>query len=540
MVQGHAAASTHSHPQHEGGSEDSLRSEIDARSASGEHFTLTDALSIVVPLCAQLAKLHGEGKRFYVHPSSLFYTDEGVELIEAKAQALPAGAHDRACLAPETRKGTPGDARSSVFSIGAVFYELLTGTSVGPGMRRPTEVVPDLPPTLEVILGKSLIADPAQRPADLGALAAALYQTAPGEGDAPPPSANAAKMSMADDEDVDSRTSMLPPSNMPVASGVIPKAPNAPKIQVVAGDGPYAVAIRAPTPDARPANDPTSKLADMKARLESDPRPRYVVIKDGMDHGPFNAVELLQQIASGTFTGDNVLRDAFTSEERFIKEWDEFAPFAEHARLNRDIKQEKKALEAVIVAEKQGAQYKALIGLALIGVFLAGGAGLWLRKRANKEKELAVQDQSVQPNIDVSGGLAGGKNGPGGSGGPGGARAPGGGNYPVLAGGTSCETAQARYVEEFKVGNNGPPDLTAGAYARVLNNGSYLNACGVPPTTEVSVCAAVQNGRAVGVTVTTNPPNGGLSSCVAAQIRGISFPSHPRLDIARTTFGASQ
>jgi hypothetical protein len=54
----------------------------------------------------------------------------------------------------------------------------------------------------------------------------------------------------------------------------------------------------------------------------------------------------------------------------------------------------------------------------------------------------------------------------------------------------------------------------------------------------VNVCAAVQNGRAVGVTVTTNPASPGIASCVAGQVRALPFPSHPRLDVARTTFSA--
>jgi hypothetical protein len=510
---------------------------MEARRASGEHFTLTEALSIVVPLCTQLAQLHNQGRTFFVHPSSLFYTEHGIELLPERASAAPEHPRDKACIAPEQRKGAPGDAKSSVFAVGAVFYELLTGESIGPGMRRPTEVVPGLPASLEVILGKALIADITQRPADLSALAAALFQIAPiGGTEPPPPSARAAKLSMVDDNEVDSRTSMLPPSANAL-SGVIPRAPATPRIHAIAGDGPYNLAIREPTPDPRPSNDPTSRLSDLKARLESDPRPRYVVVKEGMDHGPFNAVELLQQIASGLFIGENPLRDAFTNEERLIKEWNEFAPFAEHAKLNRDIKHEKKALEAVVVAEKKGTQYKALVGGAAILVILAGLLGWFLRPKTNKEKDLLVQGQTTTPNIDTSANLLAGK-GPGQGPAGAGVGAPGGGNYPVLAGGTSCETAQSRYVEEFKMGNNGPPDLTAGQYAKVLNNGAYLNACNVPSTMEVNVCAAVQNGRAVGVTVTTNPPNGGVSSCVAGQIRGIAFPAHPRLDVARTTFGA--
>ena len=82
----------------------------------------------------------------------------------------------------------------------------------------------------------------------------------------------------------------------------------------------------------------------MKAALESDPRPRYVVIKEGMDHGPFSAVELLQQIASGSFIEHNVLRDAIhRRRSAFIKDWESSRPFAEQAKLNRDIVQEKEA-----------------------------------------------------------------------------------------------------------------------------------------------------------------------------------------------------
>src|SRR5690606_36120830 len=100
----------------------------------------------------------------------------------------------------------------------------------------------------------------------------------------------------------------------------------------------------------------------LKARLEADTRPRYVVIKDGMDHGPFSAVELLQQIATGTFVGSNVLQDRENPGlDKPIDDWPDFQPFAHQAKLNRDIKQEKRNLEAVVHAEKKGMQVKTLI-----------------------------------------------------------------------------------------------------------------------------------------------------------------------------------
>jgi hypothetical protein len=512
-----------------------LRAEMEQRRAAGERYSIKEAIALVVPICTQLASLHAEGATLFVHPSGLRVAASGVEVDpSAPAPVLP---RDKACLAPEQRKGTPGDGRASVFALGAMLYELLTGASVGPGMRRPTEVVPDLPPALEGLLGKALVADPKHRPGDLGALAQALHSVAPNASIAPP-AADVSHLDHDQDFDVDVSLSMIPPPPKAPGSGdALPPPPSMPKgIAAVQGDGPFAVAIRAEVPSQR-NHDPTHRLAEMKAALEADPRPRYVVVKDGMDHGPFSAVELLQQIASGSFVGEHALRDAFSGEERLILDWEEFAPFAEQAKLNRAIVEEKKAFEAVVVAEKKGSQTKALIGATIVGVLVAGLAGLWYRQHANHEKEITVQADTAVA-VSVDGGLGAAKPGAHGGGFVGGGHAPGGGSYPVLAGGMSCEAAQARYVEEYKMGNNGPPDLTAGAYGAVLNKGSYLNACGVPPTMAVNVCAAVQNGRAVGVTVTTNPPDRGIASCVAAQVRGLPFPSHPRLDVARTSFAA--
>jgi eukaryotic-like serine/threonine-protein kinase len=106
----------------------------------------------------------------------------------------------------------------------------------------------------------------------------------------------------------------------------------------------------------------------------------------------------------------------------------------------------------------------------------------------------------------------------------------------VLGGGMSCEGARSKYIEDYS--KDAPPDLSAGSFGNVLNRGNYLNACSVPSSVSVSICAAIQNGRAVGVTVSTTPSNPGVNSCVAGQVRALSFPAHPRLDVTTTTFAA--
>ncbi len=499
-----------------------LRARLEELRAQREVFALSEAIACVVPLCVSAAERHAAGEMLFVHPSSI--RDAGGQWVVDPSLAVqpPLLPRDKSCMAPEERGGQPGTARSTVFSVAAILYEMLTAQTVGPGMRRPTEVDPSLPAALEGILSKALVADPAHRPDDLHALAQALHHLAP-SGTQPPPPADESHLDYVGDLDVDVSMSLMPP------------APAAGARQAIAVS-PYDMVIDHHIQE-RPADDHTEALTALKARLEADTRPRYVVIKDGMDHGPFASVELLQQIASHTFTEDDYLRDQLSNVERTIQEWEEFAPFAKHARLNRNIKAEKEAIERTVVQERKSTASKAVIGIAIVGGLVAILVASILVSRGVRSDEVGVQGETAV-NVESEAELESGKGGPG-RGSKGGVVGTSGG-YPVLGGGMSCEGAQAKYVESYNLEHGGkvPPDLTAGHYAKVLNRGSYLNACGVPDTMTVNVCAAVQNGRAVGVSVSTNPRNPGISGCIASQVRGMAFPSHPRLDVARTTFAA--
>ncbi|HEX4337689.1 MAG TPA: hypothetical protein VH062_17365 [Polyangiaceae bacterium] len=496
----------------------SLRSHIEARRVQGALFSLKEAVGVIVPLAVELAEYHAAGHTFFVNPSSIVQDESGAfHLSGTHASRPPLDPRDRACMAPEERDGHPGNARSSVFAIGAMLYELCTGHSIGPGMRRPTEVNPHLPPALDAVLSKALVGDPAHRPDDLKALAAAIYHMAP-DGTIPPPDADESHLDHDENFDVDLSLSLVPP--LPRAGGQQNAYPD--------------VRAAAPPPGPRMDNA-TGELTELKQRLESDPRPRYVVIRDGMDHGPFNAVELLQQIASNTFTEADLLRDTFSQDERPLGEWEEFAPFAEHARRHRDIVAEKVAIEKTAESEKKSTVGKALLGLITIGLLLAGAAAWLLVKAGTRKDSVAVQSDTAT-NVDGEGNL----NVPKGSKAGKGSRVVGSqGGIPILAGGMSCEAAQAAYVEEMNVGGpKGPADITASQYGSIMNGGGYLNGCGLSSSTAVDVCVAVQNGHAVGVSVRTRPHNGGAASCIASHVRGMSFPVHPKLDVTRTSFAS--
>lgn len=109
-----------------------------------------------------------------------------------------------------------------------------------------------------------------------------------------------------------------------------------------------------------------------------------------------------------------------------------------------------------------------------------------------------------------------------------------------LEAGASCEGAVAKYSDEINLERPGSmPDISAETYAGILNNGSYFAHCGIPAHVRVNICAAVQQGRAIGVTVRTNPTQREGERCVRSAVRRLRFPYHPKLDVTRTEFAAN-
>ena len=483
--------------------------------------SLDDAIAIIVPVCTDLKERHARGERLYVHASAITRGPDGLMRLNPALATPPTSARDRAALAPELQQtGGPGDARASVFAVGAMLYEALTGGPVGPAMRRPRDVDPSLPESVEVLLGKALVADPAHRPDDLGALASAMHHLAPMKS-IPPPDADVSRLDGHDDFQVDVKMSLLPPVD--VAVSVPPMPPS----------GGMAAASQPQLAGAGgPPRDPTRALANLKARLESDPRPRYVVNKDRMDHGPFNAVELLQQIASHKFVGKDILRDELTGVAQTIDEWEEFAPFAEHARMHRDIAQEKKEVARVEKAEKKAGVAKFVIGGIVAFSLLAGGVAFVVKKVGERKDGSDLTDDPSAIDLSGGGSLKGGKRAGGGRAGGG-----GGGGGGGFVGGMSYEAALASNNQEINMGGGkGGPDLTDAQLHAPMRNAAFISGCGAPDSMKVTVKVAVKNGRAVGVSVYTNPPNAAVASCVDRHVRGLGWPPNPKMDSFTTTY----
>ena len=105
----------------------------------------------------------------------------------------------------------------------------------------------------------------------------------------------------------------------------------------------------------------------------------------------------------------------------------------------------------------------------------------------------------------------------------------------------SCDAAAAASNETIDMqGARGAPDLTRDAFASVLENGAYLNRCEIPARVALDICAAVQNGKVVGITVTSTPRSPNVNACVRRAVASLHFPQSARLDVTRTRFEAAR
>lgn len=148
------------------------------------------AVGLISQVLQALEYAHGKG---FVHrdlkPSNVFLVEGAVKLIDfglavdlaagqPSAAELPAGTVSY--LAPEQAMGGPVDARTDVYALGTLAYELLTGVNPGQGAYRPVdELAPGVTAALEIVLAKARAREPAQRYATVEAFCEAWTAVVP-------------------------------------------------------------------------------------------------------------------------------------------------------------------------------------------------------------------------------------------------------------------------------------------------------------------------------------------------------------------------
>jgi eukaryotic-like serine/threonine-protein kinase len=142
---------------------------IDGKPLAGP-LPVEDAVRLAIQIASALEEAHGRGILHRdLKPANILVTPKGSAKLLDFGLAKPLTGTDAtrtiegtivgtpAYMAPEQIEGKPCDARSDVFSFGAVIYEMLAGSRAFDGMAAVLRDEPKPPPALESLELKRLV-----------------------------------------------------------------------------------------------------------------------------------------------------------------------------------------------------------------------------------------------------------------------------------------------------------------------------------------------------------------------------------------------
>jgi serine/threonine protein kinase len=488
---------------------------IAERKTQGKSLSLRGVYNIIAHVCkaaSALGQPHGA-----LRPGIVWVTQSGrvklgdLELGTALAKLgrsdlLPAS--EQAFLSPEVKQGKAPDQRSDVFGVGALLYGLLTARSPLDAFVIPSQLRKDASPALDAVMMRCLAADPAQRYAKMQDV---LREILPLVAAAPAPVDNDFEVKV--EIDVDIAMSLAPPPPAAPASSMLP------------------ITIASETPPAN-SQAASNDISDLTARLTANDGPRWVVVKDGMDHGPFTARELIKAIVDGEVLEQHLLFNMASNEKKPLAEYADFQPFVQQYRIRRDEQEHAVALDQSKKDEKRSNVAKfAILAVSIGAIVLGGGSYLYNRRAANVRKkheaDLAALYESGQVHIT---GTAGILKIPTRSG----ARAAKAGSHSSGTGFGSYEEAmnQAMELGDATKGG-GERQLTSGDVAGVMNRelnrmfgcvGEELRRGGKLGNVGIDI-AILGSGKVAGASVHTG--SAAFQRCIATKVQNVHFPSFP-------------
>jgi hypothetical protein len=459
----------------------------------------------------------------------------------ATGSALRISPAEAAYLAPEVKAGQAPTPHSDIFGLGALLYVLLTGRSPMDAFVLPSQIHPEASPAIDAELIRALSPTPSARHPSPDAFRGALLQFMGGSAQA-----------SADDFGIDievevNLASLAPSARSSGAEGIaIPPAARTPR---ESGDHPgvgarvslhepFRASIEIDESEAEAARNRMSlgeiDLKDVLAKITEDDAPRWMMVKNGMDHGPFSGRQLVNMIVQGEALKSHELMNTDTGKRGKLEEFDEFQEFLAQYELRRSEAEKASALAHVETKEKHSARFKILFGAVGVGVIglAAGIYALSLSGAGRSGKGDAELDMYRRGEVAIEG-SAGILPTPRG----GGARRSGGGGGGP--GGMSYEEAMMQAVDIGSAHGAGESQLKAATVAGVMNQhlNQFFKNCVHGSVGKVTIDIAIAGSGAVqGVSV--NGGDSGFQRCIAGQVRGIHFPSFdaPRMG-ARYSFG---
>lgn len=524
-------------------------------SQSGKPISLRGSYNVVAHVCHGLEAIHPSGPHGAVRPTAVWVGDDGkVQLSDlALARAafaqggtagLPEG--EAAFLAPELKAGQPPTLQSDIFGLGALLYVLLTGRSPMDAFVFPSQVHPEATAQIDAELIKALSPDPAARHASPIAFRSALLAFMEG-------SAQASADDFGIEIEVEVNLASLAPGRGTGTTSLVSPDTRVPKAAPLPGahalDAPevgarisiheaFRPSLEINAQEAAAARNRQSlgelDLKDVLAKITEDDSPRWMVVKHGMDHGPFSGRQLVNMIVQGEALASHELMNTDTGKRGKVSEFAEFQEFVAQYELRRAEADHATAMANVETKEKHSTRFKVVFGVAAAGL-IAVAAGIYavsLSGAGSAGKGDAELDMYRRGEVAIEG-SAGILPTPRG----GGVRRSGGGAGG--GSGTSYEEAMMQAVDIGSAHTAGEQTLNAGTVAGVMNKhlNQLFKACVHGSVGSVKIDIAINgNGSVLGVSVGAG--DGGFQRCIADQVRRIHFPSFsaPRMG-ARYSFG---
>jgi len=375
---------------------------VETRKRAGKLMSLRGAYNVLGHACKALSHAHGKTVHGALRPSIVWVStagrvkvgDFGVALAVARLRGAAAlGADEQACLAPEVKAGGMPDMSADIFGLGALLYQMLTGKSPGEGFVPPSRAHPDGTVAIDTMLLKCLAMNPRDRFASADEVQRALSALA----------AEAPTAVVNDDlaVEIDVSLSSRPPPPL-TASGAPSRTPSVgARVSIHESFRPPQAHGAAP-----PRVSVEVDLKSLLAKITENDAPRWMIVKNNLDHGPFSGRELVELILKGEIVDGHGLLNMDSGERKPIEQVPEFAEFLEQHKIKRRAETEKAALARKDTVEKASNVFKIVAvaaGIIVLGV-LAGGyvlARQWEDEDRSSNDRLA--DLYERGEVDVSG-----------------------------------------------------------------------------------------------------------------------------------------
>jgi hypothetical protein len=278
-------------------------------------------------------------------------------------------------------------------------------------------------------------------------------------------------------------------------------------------------------------------------QLSADTKQRWMVAQDKMDHGPFNARELIERLNIGGFSGDDQTCNTDTGERKPLREWPEFREFILQREHQDTTVAEQAARMNAHRAEKRSSAMKWLIAASLIGLVVISVGGFLLSRSSDIREAASTELDDLFKLGKITTGEAGllpdrpvKRRKRGSSAAPAAKRSGGVFSYDEAM-------SQAIEIGDASQGG-GEGRLTGGQVASVMNRNlnRFYGKCVVPEVKSggkpgnVKVDLAIAgNGSVMGTTV--HGGSAGFQGCMGQQIKSVRFPTFgaPRMG-ARYSF----